>query len=252
MKLGNRWHNLQGLKYLPSLHYRKLIKLEENLQQSFVEYVDNNIYDFPLKSLDGQDDVLKSLKGKVSMLFNVTGECANSPQYTIIQDIYNEYKDLGFKVLALPSTDFCQDAYGEFADSNTSAENMRNHMKDLYKVDLPFSEMVNILDPDKDKEVYKRTREEYDKTDVAYYEAKGKIHPLFKELQKNSDLINGNFEKFIVSKDGNKYVRFCNSDLLGLAYDSGNRNVSPEEALKNIKKAIEDFIQEQYDEDNIN
>ena len=221
--------------------------MEEKIEQSFIEYVDSNIYDFPLKSIDGEDGILAKLKGKVSMLFNVTGECANSPQYMIIQDIYNEYKDLGFEVLAMPSTDFCQDAYGEFADSNTSAENMRNHMKDLYKVDLPFSEMVNILDPNQDKEAYKRLREEHDKTDIDFYEPKGEMHPLFKELQKTSDLIHGNFEKFIVSRDGSRYIRFCNSDLLDMAYSSCNRDVSQEEALKNIKKSIEDFIQEQYD-----
>jgi glutathione peroxidase-family protein len=226
--------------------------MNKNLEESTVEYAENNIYNFPLKSIDGQDGILKSLKGKVSMLFNVTGECANSPQYTIIQDIYNEYKDLGFEVLAMPSTDFCQDAYGEFADSNTSAENMRDHMKKLYNTDLPFSEMVNILDPDEDKEVYKRVRHDHDKDDIDYYKPKAQMHPLFKELQKGSDLIHGNFEKFIVSKDGSKYIRFCNSDLLDLAYNSGNRGVTPGEALKNIKKAIEDFIQEEYDENNTN
>lgn len=226
--------------------------MDDNSLGSIVEYVDNNIYDFPLKSIDGQDDILKSLKGKVCMLFNVTGECANSPQYTIIQDIYNQYKDLGFEVLAMPSTDFCQDAYGEFADSNTSAESMRDHMRDLYKTDFPFSEMVNILDQDKDKEAYKRLRKEHDKTDIDYYEPKGEMHPLFKELQKSSDLIHGNFEKFIVSRDGSKYVRFCNSDLLNMAYESGERNISPEQALKNIKEAIENFIKEDYDKDNIN
>lgn len=226
--------------------------MDKNLQQSFVEYADNNIYDFPLKSIDGEEGILASLKGKVSILFNVTGECANSPQYTIIQDIYNEYKDLGFEALALPSTDFCQDAYGKFSDSNASAENMREHMKNLYNTDFPFSEMVNILDPNEDKEKYKRIREEYDKTDIDFYQPKGEMHPLFKELQKNSDLINGNFEKFIVSRDGNKYIRFCNSDLLDLAYNSGNRSISPEEALANIKKAIEQFLEEEYDENNTN
>ena len=75
---------------------------------------------------------------------------------------------------------------------------------------------------------------------------------MFKELQKNSNLINGNFEKFIVSKDGNKYVRFCNSDLLDLAYNSGNRNTSSQDALINIKKVIEQFLEEEYDENNIN
>jgi glutathione peroxidase-family protein len=226
--------------------------MQENLEESIVEYADKNIYDFPLKSIDGEDGILANLKGKVSMLFNVTGECANSPQYVIIQDIYNEYKDLGFEVLAMPSTDFCQDAYGEFADSNTSAENMRDHMKKLYNTDLPFSEMVNILDVDKDREVYKRVRHDYDKDNIEYYEPKAQMHPLFKEFQKDSDLIHGNFEKFIISRDGSKYVRFCNSDLLNMAYSSGERNVSPEQALLNIKKVIEQFVKEEYDEDNIN
>jgi glutathione peroxidase len=227
-------------------------KMNQNSEESFVEHVDNNIYDFPLKSIDGEDGILANLKGKVSILFNVTGECANSPQYTIIQDIYNQYKDLGFEALALPSTDFCQDAYGEFADSNTSAENMKDHMVKLYNTDFPFSEMVNILDPNQDKEAYKRVREEHDKTDIDFRQPKGDMHPLFKELQKNSNVINGNFEKFIVSKDGSKYVRFCNSDLLDLAYSSGNRSTSPEDALANIKKVIEQFLEEEYDENNIN
>lgn len=226
--------------------------MDQNLQESIIEYVDNNIYDFSLKSIDGEDGILANLKGKVSILFNVTGECANSPQYTIIQDLYNEYKDLGFEALALPSTDFCQDAYGEFADSNTSAENMRDHMKKLYKTDFPFSEMVNILDKDKDKEAYKRVRHDYDKDDVSYYEPKAEMHPLFREFQKDADLIHGNFEKFIVSRDGSKYVRFCNSDLLNMGYESGERNITPEQALQNIKKAIEEFIKEEYDQDNAN
>jgi predicted RNase H-like HicB family nuclease len=37
-----------------------------------------------------------------------------------------------------------------------------------------------------------------------------------------------------------------------MAYSSGERNVSPEQALLNIKKVIEQFVKEEYDEDNIN
>jgi glutathione peroxidase len=226
--------------------------MEQNLQKSIVEYANKNIYEFPLKSIDGKENILSSLKGKVSILFNVTGECANSPQYTIIQDIYNEYKDLGFEALAIPSTDFCQDAYGEFADSNTSAENMKNHMKKKYHVDFPFSEMVNILDPFVDPEEHKRIKEEKDRIDIQYYESKGDMHPLFAEFQKNKNQIHGNFEKFIVSKDGFRYVRFCNSDLLEMGYNSSQTNNSPEQALSNIKEAIENFLKEDYDKDNTN
>lgn len=232
----------------------------QNLQESVVEKAEKNIYDFQLRSLDGDYDALKSLKGKVSMLVNVTGECANSPQYTIIDKIYQEYKDFGFEVLAIPSTDFCQDAYGEFAETNANAEAMRSHMNNVYGVDLPFTEMVGIVNSCENKEKYKRIRIENennnieDNTDmvenVEFYTSNASLHPLYEMLQKKGNVIHGNFEKFIVSKDGSRYVRFCNSDLLDMGYRRGDTKMSPEESLKEIKKVIENFLKEKYDENN--
>ncbi len=197
-------------------------------EESMVEQLDFNVYDLELKSLDGDCDILKNKKGKVTMLVNVTGECANSAQYNIIQNLYDEYRDEGFEVVALPSTDFCQDAYGEFADSNASPFNMRDHMKKLYGTDLPFSELVYI------------------KTD-----GEEQAHELYKNIQKESSPVQGNFEKLIISKDGKKMKRFCNSDLLDLGYNAGNRTIDSEQALKNIKSAIEDFLKED-DKNNAN
>lgn len=214
--------------------------MEQNLNKSevsFVEERDVNIYDIELNSLDGEKNILNKLKGKVTMIVNVTGECANSAQYPIIQNLYDEYKSQGFEVLAVPSVDFCQDAYGEFAESNASAENMRDHMKNLYNTDLPFSEMVNILD---------------ENCELSYYEVHGKQHELYNVFQDGSDPVCGNFEKFIIAKDGKKYIRFCNSDLLDLGFNNGTRKTNSEQALKNIKEAIEAFLKEEYDENNVN
>lgn len=190
-------------------------------QESTVENLGFNVYELDLKSLDQDKDILKDKQGKVTMLVNVTGECANSAQYNIIQDLYDQYKDDGFEVVALPSTDFCQDAYGEFADSNASPFNMRNHMKKLYGTDLPFSELVYIK-----------------------VDGENKAHELYEKIQDGKDPIQGNFEKLIISKDGTRMKRFCNSDLLDLGYNAGNREINSEQALNNIKKAIEDFLQE--------
>lgn len=197
-------------------------------QESTVENLNFNVYDLELKSLDGDQDILKNKKGKVTMLVNVTGECANSAQYNIIQNLYDEYKDQGFEVVAIPSTDFCQDAYGEFADSNASPFKMREHMRKLYKTDLPFSELAYIK-----------------------VDGQNKAHELFEKIQEGSDQIQGNFEKLIISKDGKKMKRFCNSDLLDLGYNAGNRVINSEQALNNIKNAIEDFLKEN-DENNAN
>jgi glutathione peroxidase len=209
--------------------------MEQYLEKSIVEHSEINIYDIPLKSLDGKENMLEKLKGKVTMIVNVTGECANSAQYPIIQNLYNEYKDKGFEVLAVPSIDFCQDAYGEFAESNTSAENMRDHMKELYGTDLPFSEMVNILN---------------ENCQLSYYEVHGPQHKLYDVFQKDTDPVAGNFEKFIIARDGKRYMRFCNSDLLDLGFNNGTRITNSKQALQNIKKAIETFLEEDYDKSN--
>jgi glutathione peroxidase len=194
---------------------------QQHSEESTVEILNKNIYNIPFNSLDGESEILSNYNGKVTMIVNVTGECANSAQYNIIQDLYDEYKEKGFEVIATPSTDFCQDAYGEFKNSNASAENMRSHMKKKYGTNLFFSEMVDI----------KETEEK-------------NPHPLYKELQRGGGPVQGNFEKFIVSKDGKRMKRFCNSDLLDLGFNSGNRTIDSQTALSNIKKAIEDFLQE--------
>ena len=183
-----------------------------------LERFESSIYDISLASLDGEENILAKNKGKVTMIVNVTGECANSAQYPIIEDLYKEYKDLGFEVLAVPSTDFCDDAYGAFKESNASPVHMRDHMKELYKTDLPFSELVGIAPEPK---------------------AGIEQHPFFKLIQEDKDPIQGNFEKIIIGRDGKKMFRFCNSDLLDLAFNAGERKTDPEQALINIKAAIE-------------
>jgi glutathione peroxidase len=193
------------------------------LEIALVEEYPISIYDIALKSLDTDENILANNKGKVTMLVNVTGECANSAQYIPIQELYNKYKDLGFEVIAIPSTDFCDDAYGPFKESNASPTHMRSHMEELYKTSLPFSEMVAIVEG----------------SDTGL-----PVHPFYKLVQENKDPIQGNFEKFIINRSGTKVVRYCNSDLLDLAYDAGVRTIDSKTALENIEKTIENFLHE--------
>lgn len=189
---------------------------------------ETSLYDIPIKSLDGEENLLSKYKGKVTMITNVTGECANSAQYPIIESLYHEYKDKGFEVLAIPSTDFCEFAYGEFADTSATPEKMRDHMRDYYKTELPYAEMVTIK---KDEETGSTPHKLYDILQYGGFPA-------------NGGPVQGNFEKFIISRDGKKMYRFCNSDLLDLAFDAGNRKTNSQQALVNIKAAIEVMLEE--------
>ncbi len=51
-------------------------------------------------------------------------------------------------------------------------------------------------------------------------------------------------DKRTIKKGGKKTIRFCNSDLLDLAFNAGERKTSSEQALANIKKAIETLLDE--------
>jgi glutathione peroxidase len=192
-----------------------------------LQIFEESLYDVSVNSINGEQNILSKYKGKVTLITNVTGECANSAQYPIIESLYHEYKDLGFEVLAMPSTDFCEHAYGEFAETSATAENMQAHMQSHYKTDLPYTEMVTIK---KDEDA-------------------GSVpHKLYEILQfggfpANGGPVQGNFEKFIISRDGKKMYRFCNSDLLDLAFDAGNRKTNSNQALINVKAAIEVMLE---------
>jgi len=104
---------------------------------------------------------------------------------------------------------------------------MRAHMQNHYKTDLPYAEMVTIK---KEEESGSVPHKLYDALQYGGFPAKG-------------GPVQGNFEKFIISRDGKKMYRFCNSDLLDLAFDAGNRKTNSSQAIINVKAAIEVMLE---------
>src|SRR5580698_5598051 len=65
-----------------------------------------SIYDFTMKSIDGQQVSLGSYSGKVVLLVNVASKCGFTPQYTGLESIYEKYKDKGLVILGFPCNQF--------------------------------------------------------------------------------------------------------------------------------------------------
>ena len=190
-------------------------------------HMSKSIYDIAIKSWDGSDpDILNNYRGKVCLIINVTADCGNAPQYGIIEQIYQKYKDQGFEVIAIPTNDYCGPGvtYGKWEGGISEAKQAKDYAEDVYDVTYQFTELVTSLPSD---------------------EWSGKLkpgqttHPIYQELTRLKDdevyQMGGNFEKFLVGRDGKVACVFPNYTLLDYArvnFVGGNLKAGGETAHK--------------------
>lgn len=186
-----------------------------------------SIYDVKIRDVGGKDDALRDRRGKVTMIVNVTGECGNSMQYPMLQVLQYDYADQGFDIVCVPTNDYCEFGYGDFKDSRSTAEECHRFAYQHYRIRLPFTELV---------------ASRHNRDDEPFQEP----HELFNRLGVNNGEIRGNFEKFIVSKDGKRIARFTNGSLLPSNSESAMDVFDPAEALRRIRASIELFLSEEF------
>lgn len=71
-----------------------------------------NAYDFKVKKTDGSEVSLEEYKGKVLLIVNTATGCGFTPQYTELQELYNEFSSQGFEILDFPCNQFGEQAPG--------------------------------------------------------------------------------------------------------------------------------------------
>lgn len=65
-----------------------------------------SFYDHQLRTIDGQNFDLSTLKGKKVMIVNVASKCGLTPQYKELQSLYDEYGSENFEILGFPANNF--------------------------------------------------------------------------------------------------------------------------------------------------
>lgn len=193
---------------------------------------EKSIYDISLKGVNGEDDILSRYKGKVTLITNVTGHCGNAPQFGIIEKLYQEYKDRGFEVLAVPTNDFCgpKVTYGIYECGIVNGKMAEEYARSEWDVSYQFSELVVSIPNRKEEESPKVP------------------HELYFNLNPEQELapMYGNFEKFLVDRNGKVVLRLPNFILLDFAFKDGLCD-SPSVELERLKKRIEQLLDEPYD-----
>jgi len=65
-----------------------------------------DFYEFKVRGIDGTDNMLAPLRGKVTLAVNVASHCGYTPQYAGLEELYQELKDQNFTVVGFPCNQF--------------------------------------------------------------------------------------------------------------------------------------------------
>jgi glutathione peroxidase len=136
----------------------------------------------PVTTLQGEPTTLGELTGgRPALVVNVASRCGLTPQYSQLEALHEEYGPRGFTVIGVPSNQFAGQEPG-------TSEEIAEFCSATYGVTFPMIEKVDVNGPD--------------------------AHPLFRQLTAVPDAdgtagdVAWNFEKFLISGDGQVVGRF--------------------------------------------
>lgn len=75
-----------------------------------------SLYDFTAKAADGNALPLAAYRGKVLLIVNTASKCGFTPQYEGLEELYRNYHDQGFEILAFPCNQFGEQEPGDAAE----------------------------------------------------------------------------------------------------------------------------------------
>jgi len=140
-----------------------------------------SLYDIPVNRLDGTPSSLGDFKGKATLVVNVASKCGLTPQYEQLEKIHEEYGARGFSVVGFPCNQFGAQEPG-------TPEEIATFCSTTYGVTFPLFEKIEVNGDGR--------------------------HAIYDELTQKTDDegnagdIQWNFEKFLVSPEGEVVARF--------------------------------------------
>ena len=140
-----------------------------------------SILKHPVHTLSGEPSSLENLGGHALLIVNVASKCGLTPQYSALEALQEKYASRGFFVVGFPCNQFGGQEPG-------SAEEIATFCSTTYGVTFPMMEKIDVNGPAR--------------------------HPIYAELTEVADAegvsgdIRWNFEKFLVSPEGNIVARF--------------------------------------------
>lgn len=159
-----------------------------------------SIYEIPVKTIDGIQTTLGEYRGKTLLIVNVASKCGLTPQYEGLQKLYRDYKDRGFEVLGFPANNFLGQEPG-------TDEEIKDFCSTSFNVTFPMFSKLSTKGDDQHP-LYKFLTENKPQTDVNDGGLEEKLKG-FGSVRSTPAEVLWNFEKFLVSSDGEITARFA-------------------------------------------
>jgi glutathione peroxidase len=141
-----------------------------------------SIYEFSMRTIDGELVSMAQYRGKVLLIVNVASQCRYTPQYAELVRLNNRLHDEGFMILGFPCNQFARQEPGDELQ-------IKVFCSMHYGVRFPLFSKIDVNGPD--------------------------AHPLFRHLKDKgrgflfSKSIKWNFTKFLVDREGGVVRRFA-------------------------------------------
>ncbi|QQS33922.1 MAG: redoxin domain-containing protein [Acidobacteriota bacterium] len=160
----------------------------------------NEIFEIPVRTIDGEDTTLGNYKGKTLLIVNVASKCGLTPQYEGLEKLYKEYNDKGFEVLGFPCNDFKGQEPG-------TEEEIKDFCSTNYNVTFPMFSKVGILE--NRHPLYASLIAAQPEANVNNGDGMEERLRNFGHTRTDPTDVLWNFEKFLVSKNGDIVSRFA-------------------------------------------
>ena len=136
----------------------------------------STLQDFSIDAIDGSDNIVPGLDGKLVLAVNVASKCGLTPQYDGLEKLYEENAGQGLVVVGFPCNQFGAQEPG-------APDEIVSFCRTNYSVTFPLTAKIEVNGDGK--------------------------HPIYTWLTADDNFpgdIEWNFEKFLIDRDG-KVVR---------------------------------------------
>jgi len=160
-----------------------------------------SIYDIPIEKITGEPASLADYKGKVLLVVNVASKCGLTPQYDGLEKLYEQFRGQGLVIAGFPANDFKAQEPG-------TNEEIQTFCAMNYGVRFPLFSKITVVGAQKHPLYSALIAAQPKAVSLGEISWREKLKGYGIETNPEPEIL-WNFEKFLVSRNGEVVRRFA-------------------------------------------